>query len=95
MRRFDVELQKAKNEITAKMDARDKLYDLLQKFFDNHGFIPTKYLPDWNAYQADKRPWRLVPGVKRRLEKAARKMARNAVRKAKKASQSSGDTHAG
>ncbi len=83
MRQFDVELQKAKNQITRKMDARQKLYELLQKFFDNHGFIPTKYLPDWNAYQTDKRPWKLIPGVERRLKKAARKMARNAVRKSK------------
>ncbi len=83
MKQFDIELQDAKNQITRKMDARQKLYDLLQKFFDNHGFIPKKYLPDWNAYQADKRNWRLVPGVDRRLKKAARKMARNAVRKSK------------
>ena len=81
MRQFDVELKIAKNQITRKMDARQKLYDLLQKFFDSHKFIPKKYLPDWNAYQNDKRPWQTVPGVKRRLEKAARKMARNAVRK--------------
>ena len=83
MKQFDIELQDAKNQITRKMDARQKLYDLLQKFFDNHGFIPTKYLPDWNAYQNDKRHWKLVPGVERRLKKAARKMARNAVRKSK------------
>ena len=83
MRQFDVELKIAKNQITRKMDARQKLYDLLQKFFDGHGFIPTKYLPDWNAYQNDKRHWKLVPGVARRLKKAARKMARNAVRKSK------------
>ncbi len=83
MKQFDIELQDAKNQITRKMDARQKLYDLLQKFFDNHGFIPTKYLPDWNAYQNDKRHWKLVPGVERRLKKAARKMARNAVRKSR------------
>ncbi len=83
MKQFDIELQDAKNQVTRKMDARQKLYELLQKFFDNHGFVPTKYLPEWNAYQADKRPWKLVPGVERRLRKAARKIARNAVRKSK------------
>lgn len=83
MRQFDEELKKAKTVFVRQMDARQNLYTKLQSFFDQHGYVPIKYLPDWNAYQKDKRPWRVIPGVQRRIEKAAKKAARVAVRREK------------
>ena len=83
MRQFDIEFKKAKRAFARQMDARQNLYTKLQEFFDRHGHVPVKYLPDWNAYQKDTRHWRKIPGIERRIVKAAKKAARSAVRKAK------------
>jgi hypothetical protein len=64
-------------ELVKKYDARDKLYELLEKHFVKYGYTLPKYLPDWNKYQQDKRKWRDIPGLNKRLWKIAKKMAKN------------------
>jgi len=92
MRDFDIEFKKAKRAFTRQMDGRQHLFTKLQSFFDRHGYVPVKYLADWNAYQKDTRHWRKIPGIERRIVKAAKKAARNAVRKNKSGGKEDGSS---
>jgi hypothetical protein len=57
-------------------DKRDKYYHEIEEFKFKHGKIPAEHLEAWTAYVSDgKRPWRQVPGVKKKLIKSARKIA--------------------
>lgn len=67
--------------LESKMDYRDDFYKILQSYFDKHRHIPKKYMAAWNEYQKDTRPWREIPGIQKKLIKAAKKMARNKRRK--------------
>lgn len=71
-------INEAYKELVKKFDARDKLYELLERQFKKNGNIPPKYLPDWNTYQKDKRKWRDIPGMNKKLLKLAKKMVKNA-----------------
>lgn len=64
-------------ELEKKFDARDRLYELLERHFQKYGNIPADHVPAWNKYQEDKRKWRDIPGMKKRLMKIAKINARN------------------
>jgi hypothetical protein len=68
-------------QIEERMDARDEFHMLLQRHFDKCGHVPRQFIPAWNTYQRDKRPWRHVPKIRRRLRQAARLMLRNELSK--------------
>lgn len=55
-----------------KFDARDWLYELLELYFNKYGNIPSKHLASWNTYQQDKKKWRDIPGMKKKLWKIAK-----------------------
>lgn len=63
--------------LVKKFDNRDQLFELLERHFEEYGYIPHKFLPDWNTYQTDKRRWRDIPGMNKKLWKIAKKMAKN------------------
>lgn len=66
-----------------KMDKRHKHYMMLEDFKFKHGQIPDKYSPDWTAWLTDGRKhWRKVPGVWKRIKKAAKAAAKNRVENA-------------
>ena len=67
-------------ELEKKFDARDRLFDLLQGYYNQFHCVPSKYLKDWNIYQQDKRKWRDIPGLKRKLKKIAKLNARNQMK---------------
>jgi len=64
-------------ELEKKFDARDRVYELLERHYKKYGNIPKKYIADWNQYQTDKRSWREIPGVKKKLWRTARRMEKN------------------
>lgn len=70
-------IKQAYNELVKKFDSRDRLYVLLERCYEKYGHIEPKYLPDWNKYQQDKRKWRDIPGMNKKLWKIAKKMAKN------------------
>jgi len=69
--------QEIQKSIEEKMDARDRVYRLLDKLKAEGKQIPPKYLAAWHQHMEDPRPWREVPGVMRIIKKAAKRAAKN------------------
>ena len=73
-------VQSSYDLLEKKFDARDRLYELLELYFNKYGNIPQEHLASWNTYQQDKRKWRDIPGMKKKLWKVAKKNANNMLK---------------
>jgi len=63
--------------LVEKFEARDRLHRLLERHYKEYGNIPKKYIAAWNQYQEDKRPWREIKGLEKKLWRTARIMEKN------------------
>ena len=73
MKFYKEELKKLESE----MDKLDQFRLELKKVYDTHGWIPEKYLLAWENWKKEGfKMWRNIPGVMKKIHKAAKKAAK-------------------